>query len=448
LSESRSRGDQKSRGGSLTLQVDLSPSLRLTSLTSIRKEDMLQTYDLDGTPAPAVLSDIENHDKAFNQELRLNYESERFNLTFGGNYYNNKSQFGALQATPLATRPRAAPYIDTDLKAFALFGQAEFALTDRLTVTAGLRWNTENRDWSVDYRNASLQNGAPFVGLLFTGKVKDDVFIPSAGLDFKLTPDVLLYAKFSRGYQAPGFNGFPGATATAATTFVAENLSAYEIGMKSQFWDRRITLNLAAFHYDYSNLQVRNTIGPGQAQISNAGSAKIDGIEATLSMKLAEGLVVSGNLSYTDARYVTFCEQAAAGSLPFSDPACTTPTGFPGWNRAGNRLNNAPEWQGNIALDYTAKVGGAGELRLNVSYAAASQAFYIPANDPITSNDNAKRVDGRIGFRMNSGIEIYGYVRNLFNTLTNDMGLRGGPTFAVVHTTDPRTFGFGARYRF
>ncbi|MBT8471453.1 MAG: TonB-dependent receptor, partial [Marinicaulis sp.] len=230
-SEALTMRDTTQWGVGLTLNYEISDSLDLVSITSLREIEIDTFYDADGSQLPVVAVGIDNSSKSFNQEVRGVFTGESLRATVGANYFSEVADFGIGVFPPTVTPFFDNPFDDSDLSAWALFTQLEYDLTNRLTIVGGLRYNNESRDFSIDYTN--------FAGPLFTGNVKDDAIIPSAGLNFKANSDVLLYAKASQGYQAPGFNFLPGAAATAADTFTAEKLWAYEIGAKTQFWDGR-----------------------------------------------------------------------------------------------------------------------------------------------------------------------------------------------------------------
>jgi iron complex outermembrane recepter protein len=445
----------RSKGVGLTMKYDASDAVELVSITSKRKVTALTIYDLDGTAAPAIVSFGDNSSKTFNQELRATISGERVRATLGGNYFREEAFFEFASGTPAAvlTNPRVKD--STVLKAYALFGQVEFDLTDQLTLVGGLRFNKEKRTFSLDYR-AFPAVGA-ITGRLVPGSLKDDAFIPSAGLNFKASDDVLLYAKVSQGYQAPGFNvapGFPG----SVDTFDAEKVWSYEAGIKSQFWDRRVTFNAAGFYYDYQDIQVRSTTGLGITSIDNAANAKIKGIEATLSVVPVSGLTLSAQATYTDAKYDKFCAPVSAGTPalldpPFTDAACTVPlvapvAGLTFAQRAGNALNQAPEWSGGLTLDYRTPVGSLGDLNLNIGYSWESNVFYTVANEAPLSSGGWERLDARVGFAINSGPEVYVFGKNLTDDRYVGYALRASPTLAPVIANEPRTYGIGIRHRF
>ncbi|MBK7903759.1 MAG: TonB-dependent receptor [Proteobacteria bacterium] len=321
VSEGLAGSYTKSGGVALTINYSVNDSVDLVSVTSYREVEASDNYDLDGTPAPAIFTRSFNTSDTFNQELRAVYSTDRLHVTAGANYFTEDATYAlAPFGPPRATYALTAPANTSDLAAYAIFGQIEYDVTPTVTLVGGLRYNSEQRDFVVDY------TGAPIPGRRTTGRIDDDVVIPSGGVNWQLSPDVLVYGKVSRGYQAPGFNAQPGAAATVPNTFDAEEMTAYEMGIKSQFVDRRVTLNAAGFWYDYSDLQVRNTIGLGLTSISNAGAATVEGVELTLSGLVTDSLTLSGQVTYLNAEYDDFCEAISGGTPLNGDPLCSTPT--------------------------------------------------------------------------------------------------------------------------
>jgi iron complex outermembrane receptor protein len=440
VSEGLAGSYTKSGGVALTINYSVNDSVDLVSVTSYREVEASDNYDLDGTPAPAIFTRSFNTSDTFNQELRAVYSTDRLHVTAGANYFTEDATYAlAPFGPPRATYALTAPANTSDLAAYAIFGQIEYDVTPTVTLVGGLRYNSEQRDFVVDY------TGAPIPGRRTTGRIDDDVVIPSGGVNWQLSPDVLVYGKVSRGYQAPGFNAQPGAAATVPNTFDAEEMTAYEMGIKSQFVDRRVTLNAAGFWYDYSDLQVRNTIGLGLTSISNAGAATVEGVELTLSGLVTDSLTLSGQVTYLNAEYDDFCEAISGGTPLNGDPLCSTPTYA---DRSGNRLNLAPEWSGGVSLDYRTRVADAGELSFNLGYAWEDTSYFTAANEAIVSTGGWERMDGRVGFALNDGLEVYLYGKNLTDERYVGLALRGLPTLAPSLVSDPRTYGLGVRYRF
>jgi iron complex outermembrane receptor protein len=438
-SEAQAQQETRSKGAALILSYAWSDGLDLTSITSWRQFDAYGVNDNDGTAAPVILSASTNRSETFSQEIRGLLVRDRLRLTVGANYFREEGRVAFHTGPPTAPISLTNPIDETTLDAWALFGQMEYSLSDALTIVAGLRFNKERRDFSIDY----TRKPAP-AGVFTRGRVEDDVVIPSVGINFDLNEDVLLYAKAGRGYQAPGFNGFPGANITSVDTFDAETLWAYELGAKAQFMDRRLTVNTAAFLYDYKDLQVRSVTGPGTAAIDNAANAAVKGLEVSASARLLEGLTLSVQATYLDAKYEDFCELLSSSAIQGADPLCR-----PGFvDRSGNRLNLAPEWSAGASLDYRGAVGGNGELSFNLSYSMEETSYFSTVNESLVSTGGWSRIDARLGYTWGSGPEIYVYGRNLSDDRYGSYGARILPNLVVLTLNEPRTYGAGLRYRF
>lgn len=442
LSESLGEMRVQSRGVSLTLNADIADRLSLTSIASYRTFSNFTAYDADATAVPALVSRARNQVDSFNAELHLQYENERLKAMAGVNYYSDDQAFGFKASAPtVAPVELNSPYDIGTLKAAAAFTQIEWEFADRLTLVGGLRFNHEEREYTIDYRGVG--------GQLLQGNVSDDTLLPAVGLNFQATADILVYGEFGRGYQSPGFTATPGVTATRSAEFSAEYLDAFELGIKTQFLERRVTFNAALFHYNYRDIQVRTTNGFGIIVVSNVAAGKIDGAEANLSVRLGGGLTLSVAISYLDARYTNFCELTQPGSPPVADPPCIGPvTGGVYADRTGNKLNQAPECQGGVTLDHTTHIGGLGELNATVSYNGVSNVFFGPSNEPLQSSGGGYgRIDARIGLEVSPGLELYAYGKNLTHDHYIDLALRGSPTVVLQHVSDPATYGVGIRFR-
>jgi iron complex outermembrane receptor protein len=441
-SENQLGGVTKSGGASLTLAYRATPDLELTSITAYRKVTASDNYDVDGTAAPVVFSRSYNTSKTFSQELRGVWQSGKLNLTAGANLFSEDATYGlAPFAAPTSVLPLTAPFNTSDLKAYAAFAQLELEVARSLVLTGGLRFNREERSFTVDYTRA------PVPGVFANGRIADNQVMPSAGINWKPSADVLLYVKFSRGYQAPGFNAQPGAgtALSQSNIFGAEHLSAYEAGIKSQLLGRRVTFNLAGFWYGYKDLQVRNTIGAGVTEISNAAIARVKGVEAELNVQVVKGLRFNGHVTYADARYRTFCERIAGGAPLANDAPCANPLFA---DRGSNRLNLAPEWSGMVGVSYTTPIKDAGMLLFNASYSWESTSFFTAANETPLSTGGWNQVNARIGFEFAGGPEVFFFGKNLTNNRYTGFALRASPTWSPAVVNDPRIYGVGARYHF
>jgi iron complex outermembrane receptor protein len=358
--------------------------------------------------------------------------------TLGANLFTEQASYGLSTSPP--TRPPSFDHLfnTSDLTAGALFAQVEFDVAEKLTFVSGLRYDNEHRDFTVDYRRA------PALGPFLAGRLSDEVFIPSLTVTYRMEPDVLFYAKASRGYQPPGFNFAPGPQATSINRFGAETLWAYETGVKTQLFDRRAAFNVAAFYYDYTGIQIRSTIGLGLTRVDNAASAAHQGVEASLSAKLPGGFSIGAQATYLHARYREFCQPISGGEPRSSDPLCA-----PGLaDRSGNRLNLAPTWSGGVELTYAAQVGSA-SISAATAYDFSTSVFYVgAANEPVVSSGSWGKLRARIGFQLRKGPELFVYGRNLTDERFLEFAARVAPASIFEVINEPRTLGVGIGYRF
>ena len=426
-----------SKGVALTMNYKASDALTLTSISSLRNFTDYEGYDLDGSAVRAVISSTDFSNHTFNQEIRAVATLKRFRATIGGNYFSETAHLLFPTLSAISQQPVNAAYDTSKLHTAAVFGQFEYDLTDRFTAVAGLRFNHESRDYSVAYTPSPP-------GVTTTGKSSANVLIPSIGLNFKATPNILLYAKAAEGYQAPGFNFAPGFPGGRVVAFGSESLWDYELGVHSQFLDRRITLNAAAFYYNYKNLQVRSVTAPGVTVVQNASGATVKGFEASLVARVTHQLSLGGQGLYLDARYTKFCQPISGGAPQGNDPLCSAGIA----DRTGNRLNQAPRWSGGVFSEYNVPIGTAGDISARLDYSWESNVYYSTVNEAPLSSGGWNRLDGRIGFKFKSGPEVYVFGRNLTDKRFLTFIARATATFAPAIINEPRTYGIGLRYRF
>ncbi len=176
--------------------------------------------------------------------------------------------------------------------AYAVFGQAYFKLTDQIRLTAGARYSAEER--TVDVRSTVNTAATTF-------KDKSDFysFTPKFAVDYTFTPNMMVYASATKGFKSGGYN----ATSTTNPAFRPEQVWAYEAGIKTDLFDRRLRLNAAAFYYDYTDLQVIESVPGRPSNITNAAAATIKGAEFSAEAAVTSQLVLNANLALLDAKY-------------------------------------------------------------------------------------------------------------------------------------------------
>jgi iron complex outermembrane receptor protein len=311
-----------------------------------------------------------------------------------------------------------------------VFGEATWHVTDRLGLTAGLRYTHEKKEWEFDFRRAL--SGTP---ILPAGGLDDswDPVTPRVGVEFRPSDDVLTYASVAKGFRSGGFN----ARATSATgiqSFDPETVVSYEVGLKSQLFEDRLRVNAAAFYSDYEDIQllIANASPGGGFEVSteNAATAEIRGIEVEVTARPVHGLDASIAVGYMDSEI----EEAVPGSGV----------------AAGNRLMEAPEWSAAASLQYTTSVRSYGELLLRADYAYKGETWHDAANTASLRTGGYGLANARIGFTPSGGAwDFAAFVTNLGDKRYRLTGFDA----SVFGFTDgvwgrPREFGASVTYRF
>ena len=366
--------------------------------------------------------------------------------------------------------------IRLDNTSLALFGQLSWKLSDALTVQPGLRVNYDKKTGLYD---SVVTNGA---GQLVTFASTDPRIVAQRGvlapqhfepefsawnfsydltLSYKLADSVMAYATYAKSFKSGGINlnGVPADAAgnplLAAATVKPEAVNHYEIGIKSQFWDRKATLNLSAFRTDISDYQALVTngqLGVLRGYLANADKVRTQGIEWDFSIRPSERFNAYVNGAWTDATYVKFTDAPCPPEL--SGGSSGTPVsaaGVPGNSPAncdisGQRLPGVSEWSLSYGLESNvpAKLFGAeGQVYLGVDGSYRSNFSSNPSPSAYTWIDGYALTNLRLGFRTEGGLNVYGWVRNAFDVdYFEQLAVPSGNTGLIAGSPgDPRTFG-------
>jgi iron complex outermembrane receptor protein len=330
----------------------------LTSISSYGQMSRDRTNDTDAGPLDVVRSKLTNDQDQFTQEIRFTSGTEGAVSYIAGLYYFrqdidsfSQSCFGTIAGVPAFLRGvcgDTSGNITTTSK--AAFANADWRLSDALTLTAGLRYTKEEKD--LDY----LQNGFPFGVAPSLPRQKDRLAdndtSPTVSLLWKATSDVNIYASVSRGFKSGGWN-LDNITSNSITRFsqlrfTAESAWNYELGAKTSWLDNRLTLNAAIYRIKYEELQavqLQQVLGGGGAVVavvSNAANARSQGVELEMTARPTENLLLSAAVGYSSAEYTDYLDRTAAGTT---------------LNFSGNRLDNAPEWTRTASVQYTLPAG-------------------------------------------------------------------------------------------
>ncbi|MDB5714138.1 MAG: hypothetical protein JWO15_1535 [Sphingomonadales bacterium] len=353
------------RGGGVSLTVDQDLSFaKLVSISSYRKGTADYQFDNSSVPSPYfVVHSPKSPNESYTQELQLiSPQGGAIDWVLGAFYFHNEAssnpilRFFSGPFTPLPTSAaQTTTYATENTESIAPFGQATWEFLPRTRLTIGARFTYEKRTLTDARQEIQRVNGA--TATLFFAPPSLTIKQPTfrVALDHRFGADMLGYISFNTGIKSGGFNN----VSPANPAYLPEKLTAYEVGFKSELLSHRLRLNLTAFYYDYTNLQVIQFVGLTQTVVNGPG-AKLFGLDLDLEAQLSDGLRASGGFEIEHSEFSNY--PGAAFSTPL-------PTGgaqiFPG-DATGNRLPLAQKFSATTAIDYHANLSR-GTLDFNVT---------------------------------------------------------------------------------
>jgi iron complex outermembrane recepter protein len=465
VDENRIGENQTSASGvAANISYAFTPSLSVTSITSIDvgRQDLQQAAD--GSPADILDIDWQSHFRQYSEEARFNYEVDRLTLV-GGLYYgwdqtttDNTFDIGSALA-PGVNGGFFQNYRERRHSS-AVFLQGDFKITNQLVFTLGARYTEDRARYDDGYAYLFAGNvGAPQTPLASTVPCpgvpgtcaydpnaryvingNNDAPTGRAALSYTFDNGLLTYASYNRGYRSGAFNG-GGYTSSSGITYIKpETVNAYEIGGKGRFLDHSLTASAALFYYDYTNQQLQDTRPGPVSFLVNAPKSQVYGAEAETTYRVTPALTLRGSMGYLHATYK---------ELTLQDT-----------DLAGNRLPFAPSWTGQLGLDWNIVNIAGGELALSPTANFVSRQYFSPFNTVNAAGagqDNAELQQGgysKVNASLNwtrDKILVRAWVDNLFDREVYSYGLdlrgAGFPYNFLVPST-PRTFGISGRYSF
>ncbi|MFA7440213.1 MAG: TonB-dependent receptor [Sphingomonadaceae bacterium] len=365
----RGDGDLENRVLTLGLQVDYSfGDMNLRSTTSYRRIRQRVLNDGDGAPVIGLFSFYGYDDgdyQALNEDLQISSDfGGAFDFIAGVQYQQDRNRFPlGLAGLDLGGLIPIADSRDR-VKAYSGFAEIYYRFLDGFTLTLGGRYTHDKR---VHLFSNNADGALAFGETSGRSSVKYDSFTPRAVLAYD-AGNANYYISYNKGVKAGGFNS-PGFNSTEPVR--PEKIDAYEAGMKFVLLDRRLRLNLSAFHYDWKNLQVGFIdAGGGGIVQQNAAAAKNDGVEASIDWNVTDAFTINLNGLYQNARFTSFPNAAV-----FIPVHLNTPGGFGQVAGAedirGFRTPHAPKFSGNLGFNYYVVLGATGwgaDVSANVAY--------------------------------------------------------------------------------
>jgi len=373
----------KQYGFAADLVIHPSETMTIRSLTAYQSFWGRLGLDADSSSIN-ILYTIEDpvRQHQFSEELNLNATWNDLTYVLGAYYFTENDAEPLAVEVPLAgiSNLNSGKIVDDSV---ALYGQAEYHFTPKVSAVVGLRYTHESKDydqWNSWHASAAFDPavdaaapvlGPPFLPPAFVVDTSRSwsAWTPKFGVNFKPAENVLTYVSATRGFKSGGFD-FGSPTADLAMQgYNPEYLWAYEIGLKSDWLQHRLRVNLDAFYYDYSDMQVEVFVPPANAITENAATSKIKGVDLEIAARPIPSLDLHGTVTYLHARYDSF---PGAYVNPFGN-----------FDASGKALNQAPDWAYNVGATYTLGLGGHGSLYAGVDYTGQTRVFFTPANDGV-----------------------------------------------------------------
>jgi iron complex outermembrane recepter protein len=259
-------------------------------------------------------------------------------------------------------------------KDHAGFAQGTFALTDSLHATAGVRYTKENKSYTFNHFNPLLLIRNPVLDLRnVEGTTSYSHVDYKGGVDYQVNRDLMAYAAVTTGFRGGGFNPRP-FNNFQVLPFGPEKLTEYEIGMKSEWFEHHLRMNVAAYYGNYKDLQINSqTVDRTGAPLTapqNVGGADVKGFEAELEATPIQNLSVSGTVGLTDFKYKNLGH--AEGCQDFANPAAAAAQGIcisgnPGYSDLAIGMS---KWTANLGVQYAIPLAAVGTItpRLDANY--------------------------------------------------------------------------------
>jgi iron complex outermembrane receptor protein len=493
-------------GASLRVIWDIGPGT-LTAVTAWRFWDWLPENDRDFTGLPIVTnSQNPSQQNQYTQEIRYNATGERLDYVIGAFAYYQKidtqgferhgrasSRWNIAPANALSLDPTVLDGLTAiniqslENTSLAIFGQASWKVNDQLTIQPGLRVNYDEKNGLFD-RTVFDGTGAPVL-LGQTGARRAAqlaIFAPQSyrpsfddwnvsydlTASYRFAPDILGYATYARTFKSGGINqnGVPsdaaGLPILGAQTIRPEEVNHLEVGLKTQFWDRRATLNLALFRTDIDDFQAIVTngqFGVLRGYLANADQVRVQGVEADFALLPTDRLSLYLNAAYTDATYVRFvdapCPPELSGGAALGAGQTPGAPGVPGaispnnCDISGQRLPGVSKWALSFGGEYRMPARlfqREGEAYLGIDGSYRSNFSSNPSPSAYTWIDGYSLVNLRLGFRNDSGFDVFAWVRNaLDEDYFELLNVPGGNTGLITgQPGEPRVWGVTVKAAF
>ena len=468
-----SNGSDRQYGASLKITHDFDRS-RLVSISAYRDTRAEYLLDEDSGPLPIVSVQIATPETTFTQEIQLiSQPGSRLSWIAGFFYFDDEAGFDPIHFTGLGFAP--LPFVDAygvlTTQSYAVFAQATKEILSNTRLTAGARYTWDDRS---ERAGAVFGGDAPVAAPNSPQSKSWSSPTWRLALDHQFTPDMMAYLGYSRGYKSGLFNPVVLPGAPIDEPIDPETLDAYTAGLKSEYLQHRLRVNIEGFYYDFENIQVEQILS-AVSHITNAAKAKIKGLDLDISAVPVDRLTLTASLEVMEGKYESFPDGTFFVYDPVTGGNCTfavapppapvpcggvTPPNYDpatgNWDLKGNHTIQTPPFSLSLMGQYEIPVP-MGLFDLNFSWTHTGN-YYASADNgkgqiPPSSVQNDKQelidvINASLGWTSNS----LGLAVRLWGTNLTDVqywSYADEISFATFYSpAAPRTYGISVTKRF
>jgi iron complex outermembrane receptor protein len=407
--------------------------------------------DWDGTARTLYHTDRPAVWNQTSHELRWVHSGDRFDLTAGVYLWESDYRidlrsyigfgdvlFGLPPGTVLTIDQTVVQNTDSQ----AAFFEADYQLTDALTLTVGGRYTEDDKDSGLI--DASMPDLSRLGSLSNPFKKSWSEFTPKLNLRYRFNQDAMVYGLYSKGFRAGGFTGRPGTYEAASIAYNPETVDNYEIGWKTEWLDGRVRFNGSIFMMKYDDKQEEQSVptagGTGQQTlVLNAAQAEINGIEFDVAALITENFTLSGNIGILDSKFKKLID---------TDPA--TPVNKRDLSYL--KLRRAPEYTATLSPNYTWNLGS-GRMWLQADLRFVDDQELTFLNSPQSSVKAHEVIDASVGYQLNNTtFTVWGSNLTDDDSWTQAYDVGTSVTFPGLWTyaaaRPPRTYGLRITHNF
>ncbi len=417
-------------GTGASLQLEYTGSVnKFVSITSFRKGTGGFRFDLTSVATPYVISTSHLNHKTYTQEFQLLSTGDSALKYVGGLYlFHNEigyPRFDRVILQPFPASP-ANKLIESFTKerttSIAPFAQVDLKLLQDTTLTLGGRMTYEKREIE-GFSRTTRTTGAVVVSPATTpNSFQQTKPTWRIALAHKFSQDVSVYASYNRGLKSGGYN----ISSPQAPVYKNEVLDAYEVGIKSELFDRRLRFNASGFFYQYGQLQLITFLsGTSTTVLINAGKAEIYGVDGDFSAKMSDEFILGGGFQLMHATFTDY------GSAPISSPKPGGGSQVVNASATGNRLPLAQNVVGTLTADYHKMIGD-WKVGFNIS-GTYNGDYYFEADNFLRQ---PSYVQLNSSLRISDPYDKYSLTFSASNILNE----------AVINNTNTQPYGYYAYY--